>query len=316
MRYLPIRTGLVVVLLIVGPSSVLFAQDSFQITEFMASNHTGLHDEDRDQPDWIEIYNAGNTAASLDGWYLTDSHSHLAKWRFPAVTMESNAYLVVFASGKDRRDPAGELHTNFRLSAAGEYLGLVRPDGVTIASEYAPTYPVQVSDVSYGLSEVTTEQVLLTRGAPAKALVPTDDSLEPPPGSDAFRPWTLEDFNDSAWLSGVTGVGFGYPTWVGLDVSAMRNVNQTVYIRVPFVVDDPSVIRGLTLRIRFDDGMIAYINGHEVARDNAPALTGRDVELRRSRTSGRPTVRRHPRISASAGSTFSTSVRMSWPFRA
>ena len=66
--------------------------------------------------------------------------------------------------------------------------------------------------------------------------MPRDDALEPPPGSTAFRPWTLDDFNDSTWLSGVTGVGFGYPTWVGLDVSAMRNVNETVYVRVPFVV--------------------------------------------------------------------------------
>jgi hypothetical protein len=51
----------------------------------------------------------------------------------------------------------------------------------------------------------------------------------------------------------------------------MRNVNETVYIRVPFVVVDPSAIQALTLRMRFDDGMIAYINGQEVARVNAPA---------------------------------------------
>jgi hypothetical protein len=104
----------------------------------------------------------------------------------------------------------------------------------------------------------------------ARALVPLDDALEPPPGADTLRPWTLEDCDDSAWPAGTTGVGFGYSGQIGLHVSAMHNVNETVYVRVPFVVADPSVIRGLTLRIRINDGMIAYINGHEVARDNAP----------------------------------------------
>jgi hypothetical protein len=77
--------------------------------------------------------------------------------------------------------------------------------------------------------------------------------------------------DDSGWPSGTTGVGFGYSGQIGLDVSAMRGVNETVYVRVPFAVEDPSVIRSVTLRIRFNDGMIAYINGHEVARDKAPA---------------------------------------------
>jgi hypothetical protein len=272
MRHLPISASLVVFLLVLGLSVPLHSQEYLQISEFLALNDHGLDDEDRDESDWIEIHNAGPHPASLEGWYLTDTHNNLTKWRFPAVTLEPDAYLVVFASGKDRRDPAGELHTNFKLSGAGEYLGLVRPDGVTVVSEYAPSYPIQAPDVSYGLSGTTTERVLLELRAPAKALVPWNDSLEPPPQSTLLRPWTLDDFDDGAWLSGTTGVGFGYPTLIGLDVSAMRNVNQTAYVRVPFFVDDPSEILGLTLWMRFDDGMIAYLNGHEVARDNAPAL--------------------------------------------
>ena len=56
----------------------------------------------------------------------------------------------VFASDKDRRVPGGELHTNFKLSAGGDYLALVRPDGVAIEHEFAPTYPNQLTDISYG----------------------------------------------------------------------------------------------------------------------------------------------------------------------
>ncbi|MGE5294971.1 MAG: CotH kinase family protein, partial [Solirubrobacterales bacterium] len=251
-------------------------------------NETGYSDEDRDESDWIEIHNVGTTAADLEGWYLTDAADNLTKWQFPAVTLETDGYLVVFASGKDRQDPAGKLHTNFKLSGSGEYLGLVRPDGVTVASEFAPAYPAQAADVSYGLAETGEQSALLSRGAPAKALVPLDDSMEPQ-FSDEARPWTLEDFDDSAWLSGTTGIGYGYLGFVGLDVSEMRNVNETVYVRIPFVVDDPSIFRALTLRMWCDDGMIAYLNGHEVARAGAPVAA---IETWNSGAlAGGPTVR-------------------------
>jgi hypothetical protein len=264
--------ALVMAFLLVLCSGVrLFAQGRLEISEFMAVNETGLDDEERDEADWIEIHNAGMSPVNLEGWYLTDRSDNLTKWRFPAGTLEPDAYLIVFASGKDRREPGGELHTNFKLSGAGEYLGLVRPDGVTVVSEFSPAYPIQAPDVSYGLSGTTTQKVLLALGAPAKALVPQDGGLEACPcGPDDPRLWTLEELDDSAWPAGTTGVGYGYARGIGLDVSGMRYANETVYVRVPFVVEDPSRIRALTLRIGYDDGMIAYINGHEVARDNAP----------------------------------------------
>ena len=86
------------------------------------------------------------------GFYPTTA-LNLTKWMFPAVEIKSDEYLLVFASGKDRTNPLGQLHTRFRLNSAGEYLGLVQPDGMTIANDFAPAYPQQVPDVpySYGL---------------------------------------------------------------------------------------------------------------------------------------------------------------------
>jgi hypothetical protein len=250
------------------------AEEQVRINEFLAVNDIGLDDEDRDESDWIEIYNAGTDTADLKGWYLTDDATNLRKWAFPEVMLWPDAYLVVFASGKDRTDPLGTLHTNFKLSGSGEYLGLIHPDGETVASEFFPNYPPQASDVSYGPIGSTAETLLLMAGAPAKAFVPRNSSLEPNPRlGETLRPWTLEDLDDSSWQTGTTGVGYNYPALIGLDVSNMRNMNTTVYIRVPFTVEDPSAIQALTLRIRFDDGMIAYINGQEVARSNAPEPT-------------------------------------------
>jgi len=265
------RLVLTAALLALGSATFLPAQDLVRISEFMAVNDRGLDDEDRNEEDWIEIHNAEAGDVSLEGWSLTDDPANLTRWAFPAVTLGADQYLVVFASSKDRRDPAGELHTNFRLSGDGEYLALVGPDGVTVTSEFFPAYPIQAPDISYGLSAVTSERTLLPQQSPARALVPLDDSLEGGPRFGGRRLWTLEDLDDSAWQLGITGVGYGYGPMIGTDVSAMNGVNETVYVRIPFLVDNLGEVRGLTLRVWFDDGIIAYINGHEVGRYNAPA---------------------------------------------
>ncbi|MBL9203028.1 MAG: CotH kinase family protein [Opitutaceae bacterium] len=117
----------------------------------MASNTRTLADEDGSYSDWIEIHNPDTTAANLDGWFLTDSALLKTKWQIPAVTIPAGGYLVIFASGKNRRSPGATLHTNFALSSGGEYLGLIRPDGETVASDFGSTYPPQAADVTYGL---------------------------------------------------------------------------------------------------------------------------------------------------------------------
>ena len=121
------------------------------ISEFMAVNDTGIRDEDGDREDWIELYNAGTTTVDLDDWYLTDSAGNLTKWKCPPVLLAPGGHLLVWASGKNKDDVEDGLHTNFKLSAEGEYLALVQSDGVTVEFEYGPEYPGQIGDVSYGV---------------------------------------------------------------------------------------------------------------------------------------------------------------------
>ncbi len=124
---------------------------SVVINEFMAINSSGLKDEDNDYSDWIELRNYAPYPVNLDGWYLTDSKKDLTKWRIPNITLVPGSFKIIFASTKNRTNPAGELHTNFSLSSSGEYLALVRPDGQTIEFKYSKV-PVQYEDVSYGLA--------------------------------------------------------------------------------------------------------------------------------------------------------------------
>jgi hypothetical protein len=187
-------------LLLVSACLRLPGQDLVRINEFAAVNAGPFADEDGDFSDWIELYNAGMNTVDLTGWYLTDAASNLKKWKFPATNLPPNAYLVVFASGKDRQVPGAPLHTSFKLDAAGEYLGLVKPDGLTVVSSYSPAYPPQVAHVSYGIPLQQGTTTLVASGADARVYVPTDDTLG--------YSWTGLNFNDSAWLGVRTGVGY------------------------------------------------------------------------------------------------------------
>lgn len=170
------------------------------ISEFMADNETTVQDENGDFSDWVEIHNPDSTPLSLENWYLTDSASNLTKWKFPAVTLQPGQFLMVWASSKNRRTVGAPLHTNFGLSKDGEYLGLIRPDGVTVSHSYAPKFPAQLGDEAYGLRFQTT--TLLAVGTTGKYKIP-ESSSNPP------ADWNQPGFSDSAWASGQSGYGFG-----------------------------------------------------------------------------------------------------------
>jgi len=121
---------LIATIYLIGPANAA----QLVINEFMARNDSeqplrngDLLDEDGDPSDWIEIYNPTDESINLDGWFLTDDADDMRKWEFPAVEIARGGFLVVFASGKKRRDADGELHTNFQLRASGEFLALFIP---------------------------------------------------------------------------------------------------------------------------------------------------------------------------------------------
>jgi hypothetical protein len=123
------------------------------ITEFLTNNNAGLLDEDNTRQDWIEIHNPDGAEVDLGGYHLTDNAALATKWTFPAdFLIPPGGYVVIFASGKNRVVVGAPLHTNFGLASSGEYLGLYAPGGAGAAlSEFAPAFPPQSPDVSYGL---------------------------------------------------------------------------------------------------------------------------------------------------------------------
>lgn len=115
-------------------------------------------------------------------------------------------------------------------------------------------------------------EAILDGEARGRAWVPTS-------GKHA-RKWTALAFDDAPWREGRNGAGYerdeGYQSLIstGFDLrEQMDGKSASVYLRFPFEIDDLGSIRSrgdLVLRMKYDDGFVAYLNGHQIASANAP----------------------------------------------
>ncbi len=158
------------------------------------------------------------------------------------------------------------------LVSLGDMLTLINPNGTgTIYYTLDGTDP-RPADVGGPL----TSQTLVSEEAPKRVWAPT---------ADIGLTWTgsAEPFDDSMWNDGAppltTGsgaVGYergsGYASYITYDVGApMYGNREACYIRIPFHIEraDHATFNYMTLRVRFDDGFVAYLNGTPIASANA-----------------------------------------------
>lgn len=134
------------------------------INEFLASNVTidaDMYDFD-DYSDWIELYNAETVPVDLGGYFLTDDLDSQFRWKIPPGTIiNARGFIRFWADGYD--DVPGKTykrsyypfnyyttkyyHLNFKLSRAGETIGLFDPTGKMVDSV---RFDYQLADVSMG----------------------------------------------------------------------------------------------------------------------------------------------------------------------
>jgi hypothetical protein len=149
---------------------------SLRINEFMTSNQPdssgGIVDESGDADDWIELYNAADTAVHLGGLFLTDDSTRLAKFALHDTTLGPRAYYIVWA---DEQGSQGTNHANFKLSAT-EGEELIVSDGQSTVFDRiqffatSPNPEARLPDVAYGRSADTAStwcrQQMPTPGGP------------------------------------------------------------------------------------------------------------------------------------------------------
>lgn len=244
------------------------------MSEVLASNDSAHSDDDGVSSDYIEIFNRGSETVDLDGWHLTDDLADRTQWTFPAIELEPGKTLLVYASGNDRDDPTQPLHTNFRISAGGEYLGLYEPDGRTVMFEFNEL-PAQYTDISYGYSQSLADRSLVTRDSNSQVLLPGSAAE-----GLATEAWTAVEFDDAAWLSRTSGLGFDDDASDGdfsplIDANGsltMRGTASSAYIRTEFEIlgEGLPTYEQMALDVNFDDGFVAFLNGERIASINAP----------------------------------------------
>jgi hypothetical protein len=92
-------------------------------------------------------------------------------------------------------------------------------------------------------------------------------------GVDLGAGWSASTYDDSGWPSGPGALGYGdafIVTTVPFGPDAL-NKYRTTYFRRTFQASAPESVISLRLRVNYDDGFVAYINGQEVTRRSMPA---------------------------------------------
>ena len=213
----------------------------------------------RNASKWPEVAPNGGPLTGIGGW--DGEIDHLKNLADPAGGLDRHAVHFptqlqtggVVNSGDDitASTPQGTLYYTTDGSDPRLPGGGINPNAIAIGS-------VQTTLVS----DSTT---------PVEVLHPMTSS----PGPTA---WTLPGFNASGWQTGFFGVGYDqqttYDSLINVDVNnGSGNQATSIYIRVPFTVADASAVTNLTLRVKYDDGFIAYLNGTRVESANAPSST-------------------------------------------
>lgn len=128
--------------LLIAPFIGIKAQISFN--EIMTGNSSMFMDPTYNYSGWVELYNAGDAAVLLFGYYLSDDPNQPKKYRITSTSkrIPPKGYLVCWFDHNDIRSD----QVNFKLDHDGGELALYNISGVEVAKV---NYPKQIQNVSY-----------------------------------------------------------------------------------------------------------------------------------------------------------------------
>jgi len=237
--------------------------------------------------EFLELYNAGNSAVNLSGWQFTDGIA----FTFPnGTTLAAGGYLVV------AQNPTA-LQTKFGVASLGPWVGQLSNEGEKItlknaaggtedSVEYqlgfpwptvgdAPGYSIELINPAFDNDLGGNWRASVNSGAATGAtLIASNSTWRYFKGtSEASTPataWRALSFDTASWLSGPGALGYG-ESFVATPLNDMAGSYTTVFLRKTFEVADPNGVAGLRLLAQYDDGFKVWINGSNVLNVNISA---------------------------------------------
>ena len=186
--------------------------------------------------------------------------------------------VVVYVNGTERyanNMPAGRLHSTLASTAAAD--DGATPQTVTLSSAFfsagTNVIAVEIHQSDITSSDLTFDLELLGNSAPV-ALINYGTSWKYLDNNSRPANWEMVAYNDAAWATGLSELGYGDAP--ATTVSFGPDVNNkyvTTYFRKNFTITGLNTLNSLTLNLIRDDGMVVYVNGVEVVRDNMPGGT-------------------------------------------
>jgi hypothetical protein len=149
---------------------------SLWLNEVQPLNLTGITNSAGQHAAWVELYNPGTNALSLNGIYLANNYTNLLQWAFPGnAVISAGQFLVIFTDGLTNLSTTNQWHTSFGLPASTGSVALTRLyNGQPQVLDYVNYENISPNDsygsVPDGQSFLREELFAATPGAPNNGL--------------------------------------------------------------------------------------------------------------------------------------------------
>jgi hypothetical protein len=255
--------------------------------------------------EFVEFLNASQNPVDLGGWslegadYVFPPNTIVAPQGLLVLLATTNVSVTAFRSACQIPSDVPVLAHAFDLQNAGENVALSKPNDApldpsiqmdrvryndrspwpTEADGEGPSLE-RISPIAYG-NDPLNWRTAVYGGTPGRVgtltngiAIATNSSWRYfAEGGNLGHAWRSAAYADSGWPNsdGVLGAGAPFIDSI-LDFGPPAHPPVTTFFRKEFVInDDPASISRFQLEANYDDGFVAYINGHEVARRSMPA---------------------------------------------
>ena len=205
-------------------------------------------------PAWV--FSSLNVASGRSGYALAHDYSARAQWEFRLG--DTGGYIAMPHGGVVNPDSWQYVAGVYDGSSARLYVDGVLAASSTLGRPFVPN-----------ASEVT---MIGGRVDSANPYYYAGDVAEASVIARALSADEIAARFQTAIHPPISGTVFNYTALIHSDLRLrMLDVNSSVCLRLPFVITNLAELDQLTLRVRYDDGFVAFLNGVPVAASNAPA---------------------------------------------